>query len=137
MRAAVEAGELGYTKARELVSVASPATEERWLAEALGNSRRELEEKTARVHRKARARLAAAAPRVRRAVLARDSHQCRAPGCHHRQFLEVHHVVPRARGGGNSADNLITLCSGCHRLWHERGSAAAYRAQSRCRPACT
>jgi 5-methylcytosine-specific restriction endonuclease McrA len=63
------------------------------------------------------------APRVRREVLARDDHRCQAPGCHHRQFLEVHHVVPRARGDGNRAENLITLCSGCHRLWHERTPA--------------
>jgi 5-methylcytosine-specific restriction endonuclease McrA len=60
-------------------------------------------------------------PRTRRAVLARDRHRCRTPGCHHTRFLEVHHIVPRSRGGTNEAANLITLCSACHRLWHERG----------------
>jgi 5-methylcytosine-specific restriction endonuclease McrA len=60
-------------------------------------------------------------PRVRREVLARDRHRCRAPGCDHTMFLDLHHVVPRAQGGTNDPANLITLCSACHRLWHERG----------------
>ena len=34
-------------------------------------------------------------PRVRREVLARDRHTCRAPGCDRTQFLEIHHVRPR------------------------------------------
>ncbi|MBD3222856.1 hypothetical protein GF314_16635, partial [bacterium] len=65
-------------------------------------------------------------PRTRREVLARDRHRCRAPGCDHRGFLEVHHVNPRSRGGTNAPDNLITLCSACHRLWHERGRPGWY-----------
>ena len=60
-------------------------------------------------------------PRVRREVLARDQHRCQAPGCGRTRFLEVHHVVSRQQGGSNKADNLVTLCSTCHRLWHERG----------------
>ena len=64
-------------------------------------------------------------PAVRRMVLARDRHRCRTSGCGHTQFLEVHHVVPRARGGGNDPDNLVTLCSACHRLVHEKPGALA------------
>ena len=60
-------------------------------------------------------------PRVRREVLARDRHRCQAPGCGRPRFLEVHHIIPRNRGGGNQAGNLTTLCGSCHRLWHERG----------------
>jgi hypothetical protein len=60
-------------------------------------------------------------PRVRREVLARDRHRCRAPGCGRTRFLEVHHLKPRSRGGTNDPANLITLCAACHRLWHERG----------------
>ncbi len=60
-------------------------------------------------------------PRVRREVLARDLHRCQAPGCGRTRFLEVHHIKPRNRGGGNQAENLVTLCASCHRLWHERG----------------
>jgi len=60
-------------------------------------------------------------PRVRREVLARDRHHCQAPGCDRTRFLEVHHVVPRTRGGTNQAENLRCLCGSCHRLRHERG----------------
>ncbi|MCK5378974.1 MAG: HNH endonuclease, partial [Acidobacteria bacterium] len=38
------------------------------------------------------------------------------------RFLEVHHLTPRTRGGTNVPANLITLCSACHHLWHERGA---------------
>ena len=61
-------------------------------------------------------------PRVRREVLARDRHRCQAPGCGRTRFLEVHHIIPRNRGGANRADNLVTLCGSCHRLWHEHKS---------------
>ena len=66
-------------------------------------------------------------PRVRREVLARDKHRCQAPGCGRTRFLEVHHIVPRQKGGGNRPENLVTLCAACHRLWHERygGTAVA------------
>jgi len=60
-------------------------------------------------------------PRVRREVLARDQHRCRAPGCGRTRFLEVHHIVPRRKGGSNGPENLVTLCGACHRLWHEKG----------------
>lgn len=59
--------------------------------------------------------------RVRREVLARDLHRCQAPGCNRTRFLEVHHISPRSRGGTNQADNLLTFCGSCHRLWHEKG----------------
>ena len=57
-------------------------------------------------------------PGVRRDVLARDGYRCRTPGCGSARFLEVHHVVPRAAGGSNRPDNLVTLCSACHQLTH-------------------
>jgi len=60
-------------------------------------------------------------PRTRREVMARDQHRCRAPGCGRTRFLEVHHIVVRQRGGSNRAENLMTLCGSCHRLWHELG----------------
>ncbi|MGD9546420.1 MAG: HNH endonuclease [Candidatus Krumholzibacteriia bacterium] len=64
------------------------------------------------------------APRVRRRVLARDGHRCQGPGCRNTRFLEVHHVLPRARGGTNRPDNLITLCGACHRHIHEKAQGA-------------
>ena len=63
-------------------------------------------------------------PRVRREVLARDKHSCRAPGCGRTRFLEIHHIVVRQQGGDNNPENLITLCASCHRLWHERGGGS-------------
>lgn len=62
-------------------------------------------------------------PAVRRAVLARDGHRCTVEGCHATHFLEVHHIVPRARGGSNALENLTTLCGACHRFHHEREGA--------------
>ena len=58
-------------------------------------------------------------------VQARDRNQCRTPGCGHTKFLEVHHIKPRAAGGKNRPENLITLCSACHRLWHEKPEVMA------------
>jgi hypothetical protein len=58
-------------------------------------------------------------PRVRRQVLARDRYTCTSAGCGRTRFLNVHHVVPREKGGKNDPDNLRTLCSGCHRTLHD------------------
>ncbi len=60
-------------------------------------------------------------PARRREVFARDGHRCRVQGCRSTRFLEIHHIRPRAMGGGNEAENLVTLCSRCHQLLHERG----------------
>jgi hypothetical protein len=57
-------------------------------------------------------------PAVRRAVLARDRHRCRVPGCTHATFLDIHHVVPRSEGGSNDPENIITLCGAHHRATH-------------------
>ena len=39
-------------------------------------------------------------------------------------LLEVHHIVPRGRGGRNDLDNLVSLCPGHHR-WVETNRRAA------------
>jgi hypothetical protein len=72
-------------------------------------------------------------PSVRRVVLSRDRHQCRAAGCGNTRFLEVHHIVPREKGGSNRPQNLVTLCSRCHQLWHERGLDGRMLTTVRCR----
>ena len=64
-------------------------------------------------------------PATRRMVLTRDRHRCTTAGCEHTRFLEVHHIKPRVLGGNNRPDNLTTLCSTCHRLWHEKPEAMA------------
>jgi 5-methylcytosine-specific restriction endonuclease McrA len=63
-------------------------------------------------------------PKTRRLVLARDRHQCQTPGCTHTHFLEIHHIIPRTRGGTNDPENLTTLCSACHALVHSGSSLA-------------
>ena len=62
-----------------------------------------------RVHRPGQRSQASIPPGVRRQVLARDGHRCQRPGCGHTGHLQVHHIVPRARGGGNEPGNLVTL----------------------------
>jgi 5-methylcytosine-specific restriction endonuclease McrA len=62
-------------------------------------------------------------PKTRRLVLTRDRHRCQTPGCPHTHFLEIHHIIPRARGGTNAPDNLTTLCSACHALAHRQVGA--------------
>jgi hypothetical protein len=57
-------------------------------------------------------------PATRRAVLRRDRHRCRAPGCRHRAFVDVHHVEARQDGGGHDEGNLLTLCGAHHRAVH-------------------
>lgn len=57
---------------------------------------------------------------LRRALDARDRH-CRFPGCRHKRFLEVHHIVHWANGGETSLDNTLLLCTQHHRLEHEGG----------------
>ena len=54
VREAVARGEIGYTKAREIVKVATARTEKMWLDEAATSSRRELEQKVSQVRRRAR-----------------------------------------------------------------------------------
>ncbi|MDO9352909.1 MAG: RNA-guided endonuclease IscB [Solirubrobacteraceae bacterium] len=52
---------------------------------------------------------------VREYVLHRDNHTCQA--CHGRSkdpILETHHIISR-QIGGNSPENLLTLCQTCHK----------------------
>ncbi len=58
-------------------------------------------------------------PAVRRAVVAAFHHRCAVPGCGNATWLDVHHIWPRARGGGHVPGNLLLLCSTHHRLIHE------------------
>ena len=79
----------------------------------------------ARVDKPGRRNAATIPPATRRMVMARDRHQCRTAGCDHTKFLEVHHIRMRSAGGSNRSENLITLCSACHRLWHEKPESMA------------
>ncbi|RYZ01889.1 MAG: hypothetical protein EOO73_33870 [Myxococcales bacterium] len=68
-------------------------------------------------------------PAVRRAVLRRDRHRCRVPGCTHARFVDIHHIRAQADGGGHAADNLVTLCGAHHRAIHEGTLVTAAGAQ--------
>jgi RRXRR protein/HNH endonuclease len=55
---------------------------------------------------------------VREYVLARDGHLCQwCKGTSKDRLLHVHHIESR-KTGGDSPDNLITLCETCHDLIH-------------------
>ena len=49
-------------------------------------------------------------------ILIRDEFTCQL--CGDRRNLEVHHIEPRARGGGDGESNLVTLCRACHDVMH-------------------
>jgi len=49
-------------------------------------------------------------------VLQRDGWRCQQ--CGSRTNLEVHHRLFRSRRGGDTEENLITLCHECHRAIH-------------------
>lgn len=55
---------------------------------------------------------------VREYVLCRDGHMCQhCKGRSKDPVLNVHHLESRMTGG-NSPDNLITLCETCHKAYH-------------------
>jgi hypothetical protein len=58
---------------------------------------------------------------VKRKVLRRDGYRCQKCGWTHEEWnrsdprhLELHHVKPHAKGGENTEENLVTLCTICH-----------------------
>ena len=52
-------------------------------------------------------------------LLRRDGWCCRTPGCPNKVWLQLHHLHEYAQGGETTPDNLICLCSGCHRNVHQ------------------
>ncbi|MCH8100658.1 MAG: DUF222 domain-containing protein [Proteobacteria bacterium] len=57
---------------------------------------------------------------IKRALMARDK-SCAFPGCHHKRFVDAHHIQHWSAGGETSLDNLMLLCSQHHKLVHEGG----------------
>jgi hypothetical protein len=62
---------------------------------------------------------------VTHAVNLRDLGCCQAryadgSVCGRTRWTHLHHLIPRSRGGLDVLENLITLCSAHHRLWHKR-----------------
>ncbi len=58
-------------------------------------------------------------PKVRRAVVLRHGGCCAVPGCTHRGFVHLHHVVLLSEGGTHDPEWLIPLCGRHHRAVHE------------------
>jgi hypothetical protein len=56
---------------------------------------------------------------TRRLVLRRDHGRCVVPGCRSSRWIDVHHLSPRARGGGHAMRNLAAMCSSHHALLHD------------------
>jgi len=52
----------------------------------------------------------------RKSIYRRDGFQCAVCGTH--RYLQIHHYIPRGKGGKDHPHNLITLCSDCHALAH-------------------
>ncbi|RLB46616.1 MAG: hypothetical protein DRI90_27195, partial [Deltaproteobacteria bacterium] len=44
--------------------------------------------------------------------------RCSVPGCANHQFLDVHHVDPRAEGGSHDPERMLALCGSHHRSAH-------------------
>ncbi|MCU0860830.1 MAG: HNH endonuclease, partial [Methanomassiliicoccales archaeon] len=79
-------------------------------------------------------------PKLKAAILRRDRYTCqdcgavfgrarrrshdpgsnRGRGGYRWESLEVHHIVPRSRGGSDHPGNLKTLCPDCHCAYTEQ-----------------
>ena len=54
---------------------------------------------------------------AREHTLVRDNYTCQCCGKKNCR-VEVHHLIPRSRGGSDKLANLVTLCTDCHHLAH-------------------
>ncbi|MEM4385432.1 MAG: ParB N-terminal domain-containing protein [Candidatus Anstonellales archaeon] len=66
---------------------------------------------------------------LRKAVLARDNNTCmccKLSGQEYTEVLDVHHIHMVYLGGTDDIDNLITLCTVCHKLVHLYGRGELY-----------
>lgn len=55
---------------------------------------------------------------TRRKIEQAWNYQCAI--CGNNDFLEVHHIIPKEKGGTDDYDNLILLCARCHSGIHKR-----------------
>jgi 5-methylcytosine-specific restriction endonuclease McrA len=53
--------------------------------------------------------------KIRKEVLDRDEWTCQICGNKLNTKLHIHHILKRTEGGGDTLDNLITVCSHCHK----------------------
>ena len=55
----------------------------------------------------------------KREVLRREGWCCATPGCPHKIWLHLHHLIPYSHGGPTLPQNLIGICSSCHSNVHD------------------
>lgn len=55
---------------------------------------------------------------VKRKISEFWKHQCACCGAV--DFLEFHHIIPKAKGGSDEFDNVLLLCASCHAKIHGR-----------------
>ena len=53
--------------------------------------------------------------RYRRQVFKRDGYTCAYCGTSDETILTIDHIIPRAQGGSDKPDNLVTACWSCNR----------------------
>ena len=44
--------------------------------------------------------------------------KCESCGYSHVEILQVHHIIPKSKGGTNELDNIKLMCPNCHYLRH-------------------
>ena len=68
---------------------------------------------------------------IKTAVRERDNHECQ--NCQSddtEAVIDVHHIVPRGRGGSNRMSNQVVLCRRCHDAAHSDGYAPTIQSMS-------
>jgi len=55
----------------------------------------------------------------KREVLRREGWCCATPGCPHKIWLHLHHLIPYSQGGPTLAHNVLGICVGCHSNVHD------------------
>lgn len=53
-------------------------------------------------------------------VWERDFNRCRFCGSKgsKKNPLQIHHIIPKSKGGANTLKNCMLICSNCHRTIH-------------------
>ena len=65
------------------------------------------------------------------AIRERDEHRCANCAADESEaVLDVHHIVPRGRGGSNLMSNQVVLCRQCHDACHGEGMAPTVQTMS-------
>ncbi len=112
-----DTGELGETGERGITADAAAPLLESPVGDGRSCANTEPDWRNPKLRFNSQARHATKAQRNE--LLRRDGWCCRTPGCPNRVWLHLHHLHEYAQGGATSPDNLLCLCSGCHRNLHQ------------------